>query len=100
MKKCSECRGQMKELVNKTPEGIGYKYHKCVKCGEEIVDMDQLHNVAKKYRLMKSYHVKLSKWGLSVGMRLPKEIVERYNFLSNKEVVIIPDKQGIKVIPA
>ena len=43
MKTCSECKGKMKELRAKTPEGVGYKYFKCNKCKEEIVDMKQLH---------------------------------------------------------
>jgi len=30
-------------------EGVGYKYYKCQSCGEEIVDMKQLHQVAEKY---------------------------------------------------
>jgi hypothetical protein len=37
---------QMEEKEASTPEGIGYKYFTCSKCGEEIVDMKQLHNVA------------------------------------------------------
>ena len=49
MKKCSECNGTMEELSDKTPEGATYNYFKCNKCGEEIVDMKQLHDVAKKY---------------------------------------------------
>ncbi len=39
----------MEELTAKTPEGISYTYYKCKKCGDEIVDMKQLHNVAEKY---------------------------------------------------
>jgi len=50
LKKCSECRGQMKEFKDKTLEGIEYDYWKCNKCGEEILDKNQLHNVANKYR--------------------------------------------------
>jgi uncharacterized protein with PIN domain len=50
MKKCSECKGKMKELKAKTPEGVEYKYYKCSKCGSEIVDMKQLHEVAEKYK--------------------------------------------------
>mgnify|MGYP001598807037 CR=1 FL=1 len=46
----------MKELEDKTSEGIAYNYFKCDKCGEEILNMVQLHNVAEKYRLMKKYH--------------------------------------------
>ncbi|HLC71796.1 MAG TPA: hypothetical protein VJI32_07330, partial [Candidatus Nanoarchaeia archaeon] len=69
MKSCSECKETMKEFITKTPEGIEYHYHKCTKCGEEMVDRTQLHQVAEKYRVLRNYHVKLSQWGLSLGMR-------------------------------
>lgn len=39
----------MKELTAKTPEGVEYKYFRCSKCGEEILNIGQLHNVAQKY---------------------------------------------------
>ena len=100
MKTCSECKGNMEELSDRTPEGIGYKYFKCAKCGEEIVNMKQLHNVAEKYGTIRSHHVKLSKWGLSLGLRIPKEIAKKYNFKDNKEVSIIQEEKGIKIIPA
>ena len=90
----------MKALKNKTPEGVEYNYFKCTKCGEEILNMNQLHNVAEKYRTMKNYHVKLTKWGLSLGLRIPKEIVEKYDLKDDEEIVIIPDEKGIKLIPA
>lgn len=76
MKTCSECKGEMIENNAKTPEGIAYNYFKYSKCGDEIVDMKQLHKVAEKYRIMKTYHVKLSKWGLSVGLRIPKDLLK------------------------
>lgn len=100
MKSCSECKGVMVEKTAKTPEWISYNYFKCNKCGEEIVNMNQLHNVAEKYRVMKRYNVKLSKWGLSIGLRIPKEIVKKYHFKENEEVAIIPEKKGIRIIPS
>jgi len=99
MKKCSECKGEMKELLGKTPEGVEYKYFKCNKCGEEILNMNQLHKVAEKYREMKRFHAKISKWGMSLGLRIPKELVQKYNFKDNNEVTMIPEKEGIKIIP-
>jgi len=99
MKICSECKGKMNEMTSATPEGIAYKYYKCGKCGEEIVDMKQLHNVAEKYRIMKKYRVKLSKWGLSLGIRIPKELVDKYKLSNDDEVSIIPEKDGILIIP-
>lgn len=100
MKKCSECNGEMQELVAETPENIKYSYYKCKNCGQEVVDLKQLHQVADKYRSLKKYQVKLSKWGLSLGLRIPKELVEKYNFKDNEDVAIIPDKEGIRVIPS
>ncbi len=99
MKKCTICGKLMKEQSGKTPEGMLYNYYKCTKCGEEILDMQQLHAIASKYRAMKNYHVKLSTWGLSLGMRIPKAIAKRYNLKKNVDVVIIPEEQGIKIIP-
>lgn len=99
MKICSECKGKMVEKSAKTPEGVNYRYLKCNKCGEEIVNMKQLHDVAKKYRVMKKYHVKLSKWGLSIGLRIPKELTTKYGLKDKEEVTIIPEKEGLKVIP-
>ncbi len=99
MRKCTECPGTMQELKAKTPEGIEYAYYKCTKCGEEIVDMKQLHTVADTYRSLKRYNVKLSRWGLSLGLRIPKELVEKYKLKDEEEVAIIPEKEGIKIIP-
>lgn len=98
MKKCVECGSAMQQLKSKTPEGIEYDYYKCRKDGEEIVDMEQLHEVAEHYRALKKYNVKLSKWGLSLGIRIPKELVEKYKLKNEKEVSIIPEKTGIRII--
>ena len=99
MRKCSECSGEMKSLKAKTPEDIEYSYYKCKECGEEIVDMKQLHEVAESYRVLKRYHVKLSKWGLSLGLRIPKELVKKYDLKAKEEIVIIPDKKVMKIVP-
>ena len=98
MRKCTECGSTMQQLKAKTPEGIEYNYYKCKKGGEEIVDMKQLHDVAESYRILKKYNVKLSKWGLSLGLRIPKELVEQYKLKNEKEVSIIPEKSGIRII--
>ena len=99
MKKCSACRGNLKELRSSTPEGFGYRYFKCSKCGEEILDMKQLHNVAQKYREMKRYQAKISRWGMSLGMRIPKELVKRYHLKDDGKVSIIPEDNGMRIIP-
>ncbi|MCJ7697859.1 MAG: AbrB/MazE/SpoVT family DNA-binding domain-containing protein [Thermoplasmata archaeon] len=99
MKKCSECGKQMEEKEASTPEGIGYKYFTCSKCGEEIVDMKQLHNVAEQYRTIKLYNAKVTRWGQSLGLRIPKALAIKYQFKANDEVALIPEKNSIKIIP-
>lgn len=100
MKKCSECGGKMKEEKAMTLEGIEYSYYKCAECGEEILNMQQLHQVADQYRTLRRYQVKLSKWGLSLGIRIPKEVVEKYKLREEDKVTVIPEKKGIKIIPS
>jgi len=100
MKKCAECTGNLKEFRAKTPEGVEYTYFKCESCGEEIVDIKQLHNVAQKYREMKRFNAKISKWGMSLGLRIPKELVKKYHLKDREDVTIIPEQEGMKIIPA
>ena len=99
MKKCSKCGKQMNEKEAFTPEGISYKYFTCSKCGEEIVDMKQLHKVAEQYRAIKLYHAKVTRWGQSLGLRIPKALVTKYHFKANDEVALMPEKSSIKIIP-
>jgi antitoxin component of MazEF toxin-antitoxin module len=62
--------------------------------------MTQLHEVAEKYRQMKKYHAKLTKWGLSLGVRIPKELVKKYKLKDNAEVIILPEEEGIRIMSA
>ena len=98
MRKCTNCNGTMRQLKSETPEGAEYFYYKCAKCGEEILNMEQLHQVAEHYREMKKYNVKLSKWGLSLGLRIPKVLVDKYKLKKEKEISIIPEKSGLRII--
>ena len=75
-----------------------YSYNTCGNCGNEVVNMKQLHSVAEKYRVMKRYSAKLSKWGLSLGVRIPKDLVRKYNFKQEEEVIIVPEKGGIRIV--
>ena len=100
MKKCSECNGKMVELKAKTPEGVEYDYFICEMCGEEIIKVDKSHAVPQKHRLMKRYNAKISKFGTGLGIKIPDELVKKYNLKEDGLVTIIPEKEGIKIIPA
>lgn len=96
--KCMLCEGKMVEKEDKTIDGISYKYSSCTKCGDEVLDMGQLHEVAEKYREMKRHSVTVSKWGQSLAIRIPKELVKKYHLKANKHVNLLPEKNAIKII--
>ena len=98
MKKCFKCGSAMAERKGRTPEGVSYSYYSCEKCGEEIADMKQLHEVAEEYRALRKYSAKLSKWGTSIGLRIPKALVKEQKLKANMIVSLIPEKQAIKII--
>ena len=98
MKRCVECGGMMGEGSGTMPDGIPYKFLHCAKCGEEVLTMDQLHEVAEKYRAMKKYRAKLSRWGASIGMRIPKDLEKQYHLKPERVVTIVPEKQGMRII--
>jgi len=97
MKLCSQCGKKTVVKSAKLKDGTPYQYHSC-NCGEEFLDMKQLHEVAEIYRERKRNIAKLSKWGVSLGVRIPKELVQRYNLKDKSEVTFIPEEGSIRII--
>jgi len=94
---CTQCKKTMRVAKAKMPDGIGYEYYKC-SCGEEVLDMEQLHEVAEKYRKMKRHYAKISKWGQSLGLRIPKELSTKYKLTPKSNVAIIDEEDGLKLV--
>lgn len=92
---CSLCNRIMRQRTGKDSNGVSYHYYACP-CGEEILDMQQLYEVAEKYRAMKRRRVKLTTWGVSKGIRIPKELVKKYRFAG--EVSLIEEDDGIRIV--
>jgi antitoxin component of MazEF toxin-antitoxin module len=40
----------------------------------------------------------VTRWGQSLGLRIPKVLAERYKFKANDEVALLPEKNSIKII--
>lgn len=82
------------------PNGILYRYWRCEKCGEEVLDMEQLHESALMYKkLRKLPSVKVSKWGTALALRIPKEVVVSQRIKLGETVRIQKEKIGFRVIP-
>jgi hypothetical protein len=97
MKLCSNCGKKTVIKLGRLKDGVPYQYHSC-SCGEEFLDMKQLHEAAEIYRERKRNVAKLSRWGVSLGVRIPKELVQRYKLKEKTEVTFIPEEGSIRMI--
>lgn len=100
--RCPVCKKGVMEKVEDVIEQDDIKFEAfgCSSCGEKIVDMKQLEVLADKYRkLRKSREVTFAKWGNSIAIRIPSEVVEEYDIASGKHAILTFDKRGIKITP-
>lgn len=82
-------------------DSVEFEAFACPSCGEEILTMNQLKTLASKYRkLRKAKDVTFSKWGNSIAVRIPGDIVEEYGLTEGKHGLLTKEKEGIKIIPA
>jgi len=101
--KCPTCnKGKMERIKDVIWEdGVEFEAFRCNLCGEEIMDMKQLQVLATKYRkLRKAKEIKFAKWGNSIAVRIPSDIISEYHIKAGKQGILTKDKDGIKIIPA
>lgn len=81
-------------------EKVGFEAYKCEKCGEELMNMNQLKSLAQKYReLRKAKDVRFAKWGNSLAIRIPNELVGELGIQAGMHALIRKEKEGLKIIP-
>jgi Zn-finger nucleic acid-binding protein len=101
MKKCHKCNAIMKQKVSKFEDGVEYEYHHCPKCGEEFLDMAQLHEAAEKHRaLQRAKEIEFGMWGNSIGIRIPKRIADAHGMKPGKKGFLVEEKDAVKIIVA
>ncbi len=101
--KCPTCnKGEMEKIKDAIKQdGLEFEAFKCKTCGEEIMDMKQLKALACKYRKMRdAKEITFAKWGNSIAVRIPSDLVEEYNISSGKHGWLTKDKEGMKIIPS
>ncbi|MEW6295271.1 MAG: hypothetical protein AB1467_03160 [Candidatus Diapherotrites archaeon] len=80
-------------------DGIKFRTFKCPKCGEELMDMKQLNELAEKYReLKKAEKVKFSKWGNSIAVRIPKTLGKGLGIIPGKHALMLKEKDCLKIL--
>lgn len=100
--KCPICKGEMEKIKDIIEEDkVGFEAYRCESCGEELMDMKQLKVLAKKYRkLRQAKKITFAKWGNSIAVRIPSEVVDEYHITSGKHGILTKDREGIRIIPS
>ena len=102
LNKCPLCNKGKLQLTRETMpiDGVEYEALRCVRCGESIMTMGQLEVLADKYRkLRRAKEITFAKWGNSLAMRIPNEVVKEYHLRSGKSALLIQEKKGIRIVP-
>ena len=97
--KCPKCRKDMKLKKGSFEEdNISYDYYRCDSCNEEILDMDQMKKVSHSYRKLRdAKKITFSRWGNSLALRIPKELVDELEIKEGKTGLMYKDKDGIRI---
>jgi len=64
-----------------------------------VASREQLHDIADRSRALKTYSAKITKWGQSLGIRIPKELAAMHKITHNEEVTIVPEENGFRILP-
>ena len=99
--KCHVCKGNMEKISGKMPiEKVEYEAYRCTQCGEKILNMEQLHDLANKYRtLRKAKQTSFAQWGNSLAIRIPEELVKELKIKPGTRAQITREKGILKIIP-
>ena len=80
-------------------DDIEFEAFRCLKCGEELMNMAQLKSLAEKYRALRNAkEVKFAKWGNSIAVRIPIKVAKDFKITAGKQGLLTKDKQGIRIM--
>jgi hypothetical protein len=98
---CYACNRPMKKVQDVIEkDGITFEGYKCPKCGEEILDMNQLKALAEKYKnWRKAKEIEFSKWGNSIAVRIPSKMAKELSIKPGSQGIIRKGSQGIIITP-
>ncbi len=98
--KCPLCSGLMEKVEdNLEQDKVSFVAYKCTKCGEELMDMEQLKELAHKYReLRKAKEITFAKWGNSLAVRIPQDFAEGLSIKEGDRALLKRTKEGLEIV--
>lgn len=100
--KCPLCTGLMQRIEDQIePDKVGFTAYKCTKCGEELVNMEQLKELAHKYRaLRQAKEITFARWGNSLAVRIPQNFAEELAIKEGGHGLLKRSREGLEIIAA
>lgn len=74
--RCPVCKQLMRKIKDTIKEdGVEFEAFKCSHCGEQLMNVKQLRQLAEKYRdLRRAKTIRFAKWGNSIAVRIPTDL--------------------------
>lgn len=100
--KCPLCSGLMQKVEDQIKQDkVSFAAYKCTSCGEELVNMEQLKELAHKYReLRKAKEITFARWGNSLAIRIPQEFAEDLAIKEGDHGLLKRSKEGLEIMAA
>ncbi len=90
--------------MKETTFDIGYNLEvnslHCAYCGFNITEEQALEKVIHMLQEQMAKEVKVIEIGTGLGIRFPNEIVKHFKLKKGEEILVKPEKDGLKLIPA
>lgn len=98
--KCPTCNLGMKQVKFDVGYGIKVDSLHCDKCGFNITDDKVLNKALISLKEQMTKEVKIIEVGTGLGIRFPNEVVKSLKLRKGEEIIVKPETDGLKLIPA
>ena len=97
---CPICAGVMVKIEDSIKQdGVTFNAYRCSACGEELMDMQQLKEMATKYRVLrKAKEITFVKWGNSLAVRIPQTFAKELKVKEGDTAYLKKSKNGLEIV--
>jgi len=97
-KKCPQCKAKLEKMRFDIGYGIDVESLHCRKCGFNLTEDKKLKSALQALRKQMKKEIKIIEIGTGLGIRFPNEMVKAYNLRKGEEIVVQPERDGIKLV--
>lgn len=100
VKDCPQCKKEMKKIKFDIGYGIKVDSLHCEECGFNVTNDKTLNKAITELKEQMAKEVKIIEVGTGLGIRFPNEIVKTFKLRKGEEILVKPEIDGLKLIPA